>query len=95
MRIEFTERYVQVDEEELDKAESMGMPRPKGKVLYRRIYPRLYSIFQPREIPGKDKYCEIEFNDGNSIVVKGSFMEVCQQIDDREAQADGDLEIEE
>ncbi len=94
MRIEFTERYIEYDEEEIEKAESMGLEKPKGAVKYRRVYVPLADIFAPKEIPGKPKYCQIEFRDGSFIIIKGDFTTVTQQIDDREAQMFGDLDIE-
>jgi hypothetical protein len=95
MRIEFTERYIEYDQDEIEKAESMGLERPKGTAKYRRVYVRLDDIFAPKEIPGKPKYCQIEFYDGTHIIIKGDFVTVTQQIDDREAQLMGDLDIEE
>jgi hypothetical protein len=96
MRIEFTERFMEYDDEEIDKAEKMGLPPPKGKAAHRRIYPRMTDIFAPKEIPGQTKYCQIEFYDGTAITVKGNYDLIAQLIDAREAQMfdDDDLIIE-
>jgi hypothetical protein len=86
-RIEFTERFFHVTEEAMEKADSMNIP-PEGEYKYRRVNVPLYDIFAPKEIPGKKSHCMIEFYDGTSIIVKGSYDSVCQLIDDREAQFD-------
>jgi hypothetical protein len=96
MRIMFTERYYEpYTDEEIEASEDLGMPLPKRKAQYRRVYVPLHSIFAPKELQSTEKFTLIEFNDESTMIVKGGFEEVCQQIDDREAQYMGDLEIEE
>jgi hypothetical protein len=84
LRIEFTERYViPPDEDEVETAKNLKLPRPKGQVKYRRIYPRLSDILQPIEIPGISSYCQIEYTSGYIVDVKGSYDDIVLQIDDR------------
>ena len=93
VRIEFTERVSQVDPYEVEKAEDAGLPPPVPTTFYRRIYVRLGEIFAPKELPGKKKHCAIEFYDGTTITVKGSYDEICTLIEDRERQFDDIGEI--
>ena len=94
MRIEFTERFFYSTEEELRKAEDMNIPA-EGEYKYRRINVPLTDIFAPKEIPGKKSHCQVEFYDGTTITVKGSYDVIAQYIDEREAQYSGNLNIEE
>ncbi len=92
-RIEFIEVYFFISDEDRQKAEDMNLPIEKERKM-RRIYVNLFDIFAPKEIPGKKSHCELEFKDGTTIIVKGSYDTICQQIDDREAQLIDILDIE-
>lgn len=81
LRIQFNERFVDLSDEEMESFKNLGKPLPHS---YRLIYPRLSDIFQPRQMPGKKSHCEIEYYDGTVIVVKGSYDDVCNLIDERE-----------
>lgn len=93
-RIEFIERFYEITEEQQEAAEKMGTPVDRV-AKYRRVYVNLLDIFAPKELPGKKAHSQIEFYDGCTIIVKGSYDTICQQIDDREAQFYDDLVIEE
>jgi hypothetical protein len=85
VRIELTERVViPPDQEDVEYADNLKLPKPKAEVKYRRIFPRVDDIFAPMEVPGITKYCEIEFTDGSSVFVKGSYDEICILLNDRE-----------
>jgi hypothetical protein len=94
MRIEFTERYVSKEDRELYE-ENMAMQVPVQCYKYRRIYPHLDEVEYPIEIPGDKDHCEILFRADYTITVRGNFDDICQAIDDREAQASGEGEFEE
>jgi hypothetical protein len=81
MRIEFTERYCDMTDEEIDSATNLGKPL---EYKYRRVYFRLKDISHPAEIPGKKSHCKIVFYDWGEIIIKGSYDTICQLIDDRE-----------
>jgi hypothetical protein len=87
MRIEFTERYlVPHTEEQLDEADRANLPLPPREAKYRRIYMKLKDVFAVKEWTGKKNHCYIETEMGDMIPVKGSYDEICQLVDDREAQ---------
>lgn len=81
LRLEFTERFVDMTEEEIETAMNL-----KDKLVYgfRRIYPRLSDIAWPAEMPGKTKYCKLFFCDGSEAIIRESYDDVCNRIDERE-----------
>lgn len=81
LRIEFMERFIPLDDEELETYRNLKKSIPYE---YRRIYVRLTDIFAPKEIPNKKMHCQVEMYDGSTITVKGSYDTICQAIDDRE-----------
>lgn len=89
MRIEFQERFIPLDEEEIESYRNL---KKKIPYEYRRVYLRITDIFAPKEIPGKKEHCLIELYDGSTIIVKGNYDTICLSIDDREKLKD---EIEE
>jgi hypothetical protein len=88
LRIEFTERFINLSEEDIESYENLKKELPYS---YRLVYPRLSDICMPRQIPGKKNHCEIEFYDGSMIIVKGSYNDICNQIDEREKLLDQKL----
>jgi hypothetical protein len=96
LRIEFCEKIEDISEEERELWERMGDTKKIGRSWeYRRIYPLLYTVDYPKEIPGNTKECLIQFTDQSQIVVKGSYDDVCNKIDDREAMEKSAEEYEE
>jgi hypothetical protein len=85
MRIEFTQRYVS-EEDRVLYEDNMNMPVPQSVYKYRRIYPLLFDIEYPMEIPGDKEHCEVLFKNDCVLTVKGGFDEIAQNIDDRENQ---------
>jgi hypothetical protein len=81
MRIEFYERVSDLTTEEIRQAEKYGMDLREPNFIYRRAYYRLRDIAAPKEIPGIDEYCIIEFNDGTTTEVQGSYDELCILLD--------------
>lgn len=81
LRIEFTERFIDMTDDEIESSHNLKQPL---KFKYRLIYPRLSDIFSPRQIPDKKNHCEIEYFDGSIVVVKGSYQDICLLIDERE-----------
>jgi hypothetical protein len=85
LRIEFYEKIEDISEEERELWERMGAVKKAGRSWeYRRIYPLLYTVDYPKEIPGNTKECLIQFTDLSQTIVKGSYEDVCILIDDRE-----------
>jgi hypothetical protein len=87
MRIELTQRYMD-DEAAAYYVDEIGMKPPEDCYRYRRIYPHLQEIRYPMEIPGDKDHCEVLFWDDTSIVVQGSYDDLCFLFDDREAMDD-------
>jgi hypothetical protein len=81
LRIEFTERFLNMTDEEIETANNL---KQKLNYSFRLVYPRLDDIDYPREIPGKEKFCEIVYYDGSISVIKGSYQDTCLLIDERE-----------
>lgn len=81
LRLEFTERFIDMTDEEIDAAENL---KQKLTYAYRRIYPRISDIAWPAEIPGKKAHCKLIFWDGTEAVIKESYDDVCNRIDERE-----------
>lgn len=69
-------------DEEIEEAENLKL---KLKYNYRRVYVRLRDISHPAEIPGKKSHCKIIFFDWSEMIVKGSYDDICNKLDDREA----------
>lgn len=88
MRIEFQERFLDMTDEEIEQANNL---KQKLEFKYRRIYPKLVMIDYPAELPGKKSHCRLFFIDGTSIIIKGSYDDICNLIDDRERQDNEDL----
>lgn len=86
MRIEFTERFIDMTDDEIESAKNMKVPL---EYKYRRVYVRLGDISHPAELPGKKSHCKIVFYDYSEMIVKGSYDDMCNLIDKREAQLDG------
>lgn len=88
VRMELYEKYVTTPDEDIDKADRMGMTIDLS-FGYRRINVLLKDIFYPREIEGNDEECIIVFKgrfggEGTSIIVKGSYDDICIQLNDIE-----------
>lgn len=81
LRLEFTERFLDMSDEEIEEAQNLKLKLVYG---YRRIYPKLSDIAWPAEIPNKKTYCKIIFWDGTETIVKESYDDVCNRIDERE-----------
>lgn len=81
LRIELTERFVDLSEEDIESYNNLKKALP---YTYRLVYPRLTDICMPKQLPGKKNHCEIEFYDGSVIIVKGSYSDICDLIDERE-----------
>lgn len=96
MRILFTERYAKAISEAEEAEYELKGKMPPVEYDYRLIYIHLSDIFAVKQIPGKKQHCYIETYDERLIMVKAKdgFEEICQLIDDREAQEAGDLNIE-
>lgn len=81
LRIEFEERFLDMTDEEIDRAENL---KQELTYSYRRVYPRLSDIAYPMEMKKAKKHCEIMFKDNASIIVKGTYQDICLAIDARE-----------
>jgi hypothetical protein len=87
MRIELMQRYLD-EGKAAYYVDELGMKPPASSYKYRRIYPHLQEIRYPMEIPGDKDHAEILFWDDTSVVVHCNFDDLCNLIDDREAQDD-------
>jgi hypothetical protein len=83
-RIEFQERFLNLTEQEIDKRDAIAMPYTKDDYSYRRVLVRLADIFAPKEMPGKNSHCLIEFYDQSTMIVKGKYDDICNKINDLE-----------
>jgi hypothetical protein len=87
-RIELYEKYVTNSEDEIEEYDRMGLEL-KLTFGYRRINVLLKDIFYPREIDGNNQESIIVFKgrwggEGTSIIVKGSYDDICIQLNDIE-----------
>lgn len=81
LRLEFTERFIDMTADEIEAAENLKQKLVYG---YRRIYPRVSDIAWPAEIPGKKAHCKLMFWDGSEAIIRETYDDVCNRIDERE-----------
>jgi hypothetical protein len=82
-RIIVHEKVLDITEDEIASHELTGIPIKDEDYdsIYLRRYVPVVSIFGPAEIAGDPANCILEFTDGNQIIIKGSFEDICKKLD--------------
>jgi hypothetical protein len=92
MRIEFLEKIIDISEEEAEFNERLGMQVKDKRYKWCRVWVLSDEIFSVKEVSEKES--TIEFNDGCTMAVKGSYDETKKLVEDAEIEDDaGELTL--
>ena len=91
-RIELMERYV-ANRSYLEELKEQGVKNLHDYTehKYRRTNPRLVEIERIVEVPENANVCKVLFYSGEMLTVKGSFDDLCIQLNDMENNEMSDL----
>jgi hypothetical protein len=79
MRIEFSEKILDISDEERERWEEMNIKPKDKRYKWRRICPKVEDIFDIKEI--NDKETIIERSDGELFTVKGSYDQIKKLVE--------------
>lgn len=91
MRIEFTQKILDLSDEERDRFEKMNIEPKEKHFKYRKMWVQVEDITGVYEV--SDKETILEFADGQKLTVKGSYDTIKGLIESHEEEKEKDLNL--